>query len=82
MGYIVPDEPGFEVEDYEWGVQRQWRGEGEWKMVVTNRFNGWYPTDNSAKNALAQLKSPAWGYQTPHKYRLVKRPFGATEVIE
>lgn len=81
MGYTIPDEPGFVLEGYEWGVQIQRHGEGEWTMTRTNRFDGWYPSEKSAKNALAQVKAPAWGYQTPHKYRLVKRPFGAAEVV-
>lgn len=72
----------FAADGYEWGVQQQWRGEGDWDMATTNHFRGWYPSKKSAKNALAQLKAPAYGYQTLHKYRLVKRAVSAVEVVD
>lgn len=43
------------VEGHEYGVQISWNGEGDWTMVSTNHFHGWYPSEKSAKNALAQL---------------------------
>lgn len=79
MGYTVPDEAGFQIDGYEYGVQSEWRG--EWSMVHTNHFHGWYPSKGSANNALAQLRSPGWGRPAQYKYRLVRRPFGAVEVV-
>lgn len=69
----------FAVEDYEYGVQSEWNG--EWSMVHTNHFHGWYPSQASANNALAQLRATRYGYRSNLEYRLVRRPFGATEVV-
>lgn len=80
MGYTIPDEAGFEIDDYEYGVQSEWRG--EWSMVHTNHFHGWYPSKASANNALAQLRATRWGRPNTREYRLVRRPFGAVEVVE
>jgi len=85
VGYTIPDESThFPIDGYEYGVQYRYEGSQEWKMAVSNRFNGWYPSERSAKNALAQLKAPRWGYysQNTYEYRLVRRPFGATEVVD
>jgi predicted Zn-dependent protease len=80
MGYVIPEEAGFVVEDYEYGVQYLWRD--EWKMASTNHFNGWYPTEKSAKNALAQLRATRYGYKSLYEYRLVRRPVGKIEVVK
>jgi hypothetical protein len=69
-----------EIDGYEYGVQIEYKG--EWKMVHTNHFHGWYPSEGSAKNALAQLKATRYGYRSNREYRLVRRPFGAVEVVE
>lgn len=69
----------FAVEDYEYGVQVEWHG--KWSMVHTNHFHGWYPSKASANNALAQLRAARYGYRSNREYRLVRRPFGATEVV-
>lgn len=79
MGYTVPDEAGFAVEDYEYGVQIE--RNGKWSMVITNHFRGWYPSKASANNALAQLRATRYAYRNNREYRLVRRPFGATEVV-
>jgi len=80
MGYLVPDEAGFQIDDYEYGVQIEYKG--EWKMVHTNHFHGWYPSKSSANNALAQLRATRYGYRSDREYRLVRRPYGAVEVVE
>lgn len=79
MGYLVPDEAGLHVDGYEYGVQVEYNG--EWRMVHTNHFHGWYPTQASANNALAQLRATRYGYRSTRQYRPVRRPFGAIEVV-
>lgn len=69
----------FAVEDYEYGVQSEWNG--EWSMVHTNHFHGWYPSKASANNALAQLRAARYGYRSNREYRRVRRPYGAIEVV-
>lgn len=81
MGYTVPDEASFAVEDYEYGVQVKIEWNGKWSMVHTNHFHGWYPSKASANNALAQLNATRYGYPNNREHRLVRRPFGATEVV-
>lgn len=78
---LIPDEPGFEAEGYEYNLEYLWNG--EWRAFSTNRFdkNVWYPTMKSAKNALAQMRASRYGYQTNYEYRMIKRPYGASEVV-
>lgn len=73
----------FVIEDYEYGVQYKYGENTEWRMNVTNHFQGWYPSEKSAKNALAQVKAPRYGYYaTTYEYRLVRRPVGRIEVVQ
>ena len=72
----------FATEGYEYGVQHFSPHENKWRMTWTNHFDGWYPSEKSAKNALAQLRAPAWGYPPQTEYRLVRRPVGEIEVID
>lgn len=74
-GYLV-----VKVEDYEYGIQHQ-RPNGEWVMTWTNNYDGWYPSEKSMRNALAQLRTPRYGQGPITEYRPVRRPVGATEVI-
>lgn len=69
----------FAVEDYEYGVQSEWNG--EWSMVHTNHFHGWYPTKASANNALAQLRATRYGYRSDREFRLVRRAVGEIEAV-
>lgn len=68
-----------EIEGYEYGVQIEWNG--EWSMVHTNHFHGWYPSKASANNALSQLRATRYGYPKNREYRLVRRPVGRVEVL-
>jgi hypothetical protein len=77
-GYTIPETAPL-VTGYEYGVQGNW--DGEWFMVHTNHFHGWYPSEKSAKNALAQLRAVRYGYRVNRDYRLVRRPYGEVEVI-
>lgn len=71
-----------EIEGYEYKVQILNR-DGEWVNTWTNQFtsNEWYPSEKSAKNALAQLRTTRWGRENNSQYRLVRRPYGAVEVL-
>jgi len=71
-----------EIEGYEYGVQYFCKFDDMWKMCHTNHFHGWYPSRGSARNALAQLKATRYGRRSDYQFRLVKRPHGATEVVE
>lgn len=66
-------------EGYEYGVQGEYNG--DWSMVITNHFQGWYPSRNSATNALAQLRATRYGWRSNRQYRLVRRPVGEVEVL-
>lgn len=68
-----------EIDGYEYGVQAEYNG--EWSMVHTNHFHGWYPSQSSAKNAVAQLRATRYSYRSNREYRLVRRPYGAVEVV-
>lgn len=66
--------------EYEYGVQDKWNG--EWSMVHTNHFHGWYPSERSAKNALAQLRSTTlYGRPSLYEFRLVRRAVGEIEAV-
>lgn len=65
--------------EYEYGVQDKWNG--EWSMVHTNHFHGWYPTKASANNALSQLRATRYGYRSNCEYRLVRRAVGEIEAV-
>lgn len=71
----------FEVEDYEHGVQYYSTHYNEWRMASTNHFNGWYPSEGSANNAIAQLRATRYGWKNETKYRRVKRPVGPIEEV-
>lgn len=72
-----------EAEEYEYGVQYyEPQHHKTWRMASTNHFNGWYPSEKSAKNALAQLRATRWGYASSYEYRMVRRPVGEVEVID
>lgn len=76
------DAPIEYLEEYEYGVQSKWRD--EWHMMTTNHFSGWYPSEASAKNALAQKRAQGkryGGYHAEREFRLVRRPVGPVEVI-
>jgi hypothetical protein len=82
-----------EIEGYEYNIQYRWtdpeiidRLGDEWKYSYTNRFNyeAWYPKQSSVNNALAQLTATRYGYNRSHnrEYRIVRRPYGPTEVVQ
>lgn len=71
-----------EIKGYEYGVQYYSDHYQEWKMAHTNHFHGWYPSEKSAKNALAQLRATRYGYRSNYEYRMVRRPFAQTEVLD
>lgn len=77
----IPDGPMLVVEDYEYGIQHYSEHREQWEMTWTNHYDGWYPSEKSMKNALAQLRAPRWGHEPSYKYRAVRRPVGAIEVI-
>lgn len=79
-GYTIPDEPGFTPVGYEYGIQyySEWRA--EWVMASTNHFEGWYPSEKSRNNALAQLRATRYGWKSDTEYRPVRRPVGEIEV--
>jgi len=81
-----------EIEGYEYNIQYRWRNETEWNKdttswhyIYTNRFSedAWYPALKSVNNALAQMKATRYGYNRSHdrEFRIVKRPYGAVEVV-
>jgi len=78
---LIPDGPMLVVEDYEYGVQHHDGKSNEWRMTWTNHFDGWYPSEKSAKNALAQLRATRYGYRSGCLYRMVRRPVGEIEVL-
>lgn len=84
MGYTIPDEAGFEIDGYEYGVEYYADNFNPpvWRMAITNHFRGWYPAEKNAKNALAQLRAHSYGRPPLYEYRMVRRPFGALEVVE
>lgn len=68
--------------EYEYGVQYyEPQHYKDWRMASTNHFNGWYPSEKSAKNALAQLRTTRYGYQPSYEYRMIRRPVGEIEVL-
>jgi hypothetical protein len=75
-GYLV-----VKVEDYEYGIQHYNTHKEEWVMTWTNHFEGWYPSEKSMRNALAQLQTPRYGRGPITQYRPVRRPVGAVEVL-
>lgn len=74
---MVDGQDVFAVEDYEYGVQYYAKNFNPpvWRLATTNHFRGWYPTEKSAKNALAQLRAPIY------EFRLVRRAVGVTETV-
>jgi hypothetical protein len=77
----IPDELAHGIEDYEYGIQYKWLESDSWKMTSTNHFDGWYPSEKSMKNALAQLRATRYGYHSRYEYRPVRRPVGVIEVL-
>lgn len=71
-----------ETEEFEYGIQYYSEYRQEWVMATTNHFHGWYPTEKSAKNALAQLRATRYGYRSNYEFRPVRRRVGAVEVVE
>lgn len=71
-----------DVEGYEYKVQ--YLINGEWKNTWTNQFDRdeWYSSEKSGKNALAQLRATRYGRSPRYEYRLIKRPYGAWEVVQ
>jgi hypothetical protein len=69
--------------EYEYGVQRCRKDTNTpaWRMASTNHFDGWYPSEKSMKNALAQLRAVRWGREPFYQYRGVRRPVGEIEVL-
>lgn len=80
---VIPEEPGFQVESYEYKVQvwDQYSTPPKWTNTSSNRFyrDVWYPSLASARNARAQMKS-GWRYN--RQYRIIRRPVGAQEVVD
>lgn len=82
-----------ETEGYEYNIQYRWTdpelierlGQG-WEYSYTNRFSddAWYPSLKSVNNAMAQIKATRYGYSRADRreYRIVKRPYGAVEVVD
>ncbi len=69
-----------EPEGYEYGIQyRDTRFSEEWKMVSTNHFHGWYPSEASRNNAIAQLRATRYGWKSMSEYRRVRRAVGPVE---
>jgi hypothetical protein len=77
----IPDELNHGIEGYEYGIQHHYGPTGEWKMTSTNHFDGWYPSEKSMKNALAQLRATRYGWKSGLIYRPVRRPVGVIEVL-
>lgn len=83
MSLTIPDGPILTVEGYEYGVQYYADNFNPpvWRLATTNHFRGWYPSEKSMKNALAQLRAPRWGHAPSYEYRPVRRPVGAIEEV-
>jgi hypothetical protein len=82
-----------DIEGYEYNIQYRWTDPqtieqlgDEWEYSYTNRFNDdcWYPKRSSVNNALAQMTATRYGYnRSPNReYRIVRRPYGAVEVVQ
>ena len=70
--------------EYEYGVEYYAKNSNPpvWRLATTNHFRGWYPSERSAKNALAQLRSTTlYGRPPVYEFRLVRRPVGEIEVV-
>lgn len=71
----------FLAEGYEYGIQYYSEWKSEWVMASTNHFDGWYPSEKSRNNALAQLRATRYGWKSTTEYRPVRRPVGEIEVL-
>lgn len=71
-----------EIEGYEYKIQILNRDD-EWVNTWTNKFDSdiWYPDLKGVKNAFAQIRATRWGRENTNVYRLVRRPYGAVEVV-
>ncbi len=79
MNVNDPENFVFTADSYEYGVQTRCGDDGEWKMVRSNRFHGWYPSEKSAKNAWAQLKASRGAWNPKYQFRPVRRAVSASE---